>query len=132
MGYAISIDGALPIIQQLVNSGYVTRPWMGLSIIAVTPSVKAMVENDPSLDWNITVDGGILVVEIVADSPVDQAGLQAGDVIVSLNDQKVVTEQDFTQILYATEIGQPLKVEYYRGDTSATVSVFPIESPQPS
>lgn len=131
MGYAISIDGALPIIQQLVNSGYVTRPWMGLSIVAVTPSVKAMVENDPSLDWNITVDEGILIAEIVADSPVDQAGLQAGDVIVSLNDQKVVTEQEFTQILYATEIGQPLKVEYYRGDINATVSVFPIESPQP-
>jgi serine protease Do len=132
MGYAISIDTALPIIQQLVNVGYVTRPWMGLSIIAVTPSVKSMVERDPSLDWNITVDEGILIIEVVEDSPVDKAGLQAGDVIASLNDEKVVTEQGFTQILYATEIGQPLKVEYYRGDISVTVSVFPIESPAPS
>jgi serine protease Do len=105
---------------------------MGLGITAVTPWVIYQVENDPDIGWDISVDEGVLILQVVVDSPVDKAGLKPGDVVVSMNDEKVTTEHQFTQILYATEIGQPLKVEYYRGDINATVSVFPIESPPPS
>ncbi len=131
MGYAISIDTAVPIIEQLVTDGYVTRPWMGISLTALSPQVKAAVEMDSSIDWEITVDQGILIVLVSPDSPTDQAGLQPGDIIVSMNDQDVFTEGEFMRILHESVIGHPLKVEYYRGDASTTVNIFPIESPPP-
>ena len=131
-GFAISIDTAVPIIEQLVTDGYVTRPWLGVSIAALTPRVKAIVEMDPEYDWEITVDSGILIVFVAQDSPVDKAGIQPGDVIISMNDTEISTDQQFMQILHESKIGQPLKINYQRGDINTTVDVFPIESPPPS
>jgi serine protease Do len=130
-GFAISTETALPIIEQLVTNGYVIRPWLGVSVTALTPQVKAIVEMNPEYDWDITVDQGILLIFVAEDSPAEKAGLQPGDVILSLNDQQVVTDQEFMKILYESEIGQSLKVNYQREDVNATTDVFPVESPQP-
>jgi serine protease Do len=128
MGYAISIDTAMPIIEQLVSSGYVTRPWMGVTIAALSPSVIAAVEMDPSLDWDIEVDEGILIIEVAADGPAENAGLQPGDVVVTLGGEKVTDNRGFLDILFDSEIGQPLEVTYFRGGTEQTTNVIPIES----
>ena len=131
MGYAISIDIAMPIIQQLVNNGYVTRPWLGVIITPVTPSVIAAVETDPSLDWNITVDKGILLIEVTDEGPARDAGLRAGDVIITIGGEEVTDSQGFMQILHQSVIGEPLEITYFRGDTKYTTNVVPIETPRP-
>ncbi len=61
MGYAISIDTALPIIQELVNKGYVTRPWLGVGLYTVDQLAIAQLE--------LKVDKGVLVTQVVAGSP---------------------------------------------------------------
>jgi serine protease Do len=128
MGYAISINTAMPIIEQLVSSGYVIRPWLGVSITALSPSVIAAVNMDPSLDWDIEVEEGILITEVAAGSPAENAGLQPGDVVVTLGGEKVTDNQGFLNILYDSEIGQPLQVTYFRGSTEHTTNAIPIES----
>lgn len=128
MGYAISIDTAMPIIEQLVSSGYVTRPWMGVTIAALSPSVIAAVEMDASLNWEIEVEEGILIIEVAADGPAENAGLQPGDVVVTLGGEKVTDNRGFLDILFDSEIGQPLEVTYFRGSTEQTTNVIPIES----
>lgn len=128
MGYAISIDTAMPIIEQLVSSGYVTRPWMGVTIAALSPSVIAAVEMDPSLNWEIEVEEGILIIEVTADGPAENAGLRPGDVVVTLGGEKVTDNRGFLDILFDSEIGQPLEVTYFRGGTEQTINVIPIES----
>ncbi|MGD9118887.1 MAG: trypsin-like peptidase domain-containing protein, partial [Dehalococcoidia bacterium] len=73
-GFAISTETALPIIEQLVTNGYVIRPWLGVSVTALTPQVKAIVEMNPEYDWDITVDQGILLIFVAEDSPAEKAG----------------------------------------------------------
>jgi serine protease Do len=131
MGYAISIDVAMPIIKQLVNNGYVIRPFLGVSITALTSSVKAAVAMDSSLDWDIEVEEGILVVQVSSGSPADNTGLKPGDVIVSLGGEKVVTDGEFMQVLHQATIGVPMELTYYRGSDEYKTTITPIESPPP-
>jgi serine protease Do len=123
MGYAISIDTASPIIQELVNKGYVTRPWLGLGLYTVDQMAVQQLK--------LSVVKGVLLVEVVAGSPADKAGLKEGDVITSIGGKEVTIVEELTKILHASAIGQPLEIKYWRGDQQNTVSVIPTESPRP-
>jgi serine protease Do len=121
MGYAIAIDTASPIIQELVNKGYVTRPWLGVGLYTVD---ELAIEQ-----LNLSVDKGVLLTEVVQDSPADKAGLEQWDVVVSIGGQEVTLVEEFTKTLHASTIGQPLEVKYWRGTDEYTTIVVPIENP---
>jgi serine protease Do len=123
MGYAISIDTATPIIQELVNKGYVTRPWLGVSLYTVDQiAIKQL---------NLAVDKGVLLVQVVPGSPADKAGLKEGDIIVRIGGNDVIAVEEFTHFLHASKIGEPLEIKYWRGKNEYTTSVIPAESPRP-
>jgi serine protease Do len=125
MGYAISIDTALPIIQELVNRGYVARPFLGVQdLLTVDQSVATY--------FRLSVNKGVLIRGVVAGAPASQAGLQAGDVIVGIGGKEVANVQELLQALYASKIGQPLEIAYWRGNTQNTTKVTPMASPSPS
>jgi serine protease Do len=121
MGYAISINTALPIIQELVNKGYVSRAWLGVGLYTVDQVAVSQLK--------LSVDKGVVIVEVVAGSPAEKAGLQKGDVIVSIGGQDVTTVEELTKVLHASQIGQPLEIKYWRGNEQRTTTVVPIESP---
>ncbi len=123
MGYAISIDTAVPIIQELVNKGYVTRPWLGVGLYTVNQIAIRQLR--------LSIDHGVLLVEVVAKAPADQAGLKEGDVIIEIGGEPVNNVQELTRILHASEIGQPLEIKYWRADAEYTTTVIPTESPRP-
>ncbi len=123
MGYAISIDTAIPIIQELVNKGYVVRPWLGVGLYTVDQVAIRQLK--------LAVEEGVLLVEVVRDSPAAQAGLEPGDVIVELGGEKVSDVEQLTHVLHKSKIGEPLDVVFWRGDTQNTTEVIPVESPPP-
>jgi serine protease Do len=123
MGYAISIDIATPIIEQLVNQGYVTRPWLGVGLYTVDQIAIAQLD--------LKVDTGVLITQVVADSPAERAGLEQWDVIVSIGGTEVVNIDELTQVLHAATIGEPLEIRYWRGDMEYTTTAIPVESPRP-
>jgi serine protease Do len=123
MGYAISIDTAFPIIEELVTTGYVVRPYLGVSLYTVDQIAISQL--------NLSVDTGVVILEIVDNAPADQAGLQAGDVIVRIDGEDVATVREFTDVLYASEIGEPIEITYWRGDVQNTVTVISSASPVP-
>ncbi len=123
MGYAINIDTALPIIQELVNKGYVTRPWLGVGLYTVDQIAIRQLQ--------LSIDHGVLLVQVVEGAPAEQAGLKEGDVIISIGGKEVATVQELTRFLHTSEIGQPLEITYWRGDTEYTTTVIPVESPRP-
>jgi serine protease Do len=124
MGYAISIDTACPIIQELVNNGYVIRPWMGVGLYTVDQIAISQLD--------LSVDRGVVLLEVVSGGPADKAGLKRADVIVKIDGEDIVNVEEFTRILHEQKIGEPLEITYWRGDTEATLTVTPIESPRPS
>ncbi|MBN1161577.1 MAG: trypsin-like peptidase domain-containing protein [Dehalococcoidales bacterium] len=123
MGYAISIDTATPIIEELVTKGYVTRPWLGVLLYPV--------DQIAIVQFDLKVDHGVLITQVVADSPAYAAGLQRGDVIVKIGGENVTSIEELTQVLHAAPIGEPLEIRYYRGDTEYITTAIPIESPRP-
>jgi serine protease Do len=76
MGYAISISEAMPLIQQLINSGYVVRPYMGVGSYTVDQFVIQR--------YNLAVAKGAFITNVAPGSPADKAGIKAGDVVTSL------------------------------------------------
>lgn len=123
MGYAISSNAAIPIIQALISDGYVVRPWMGV-VLQTVNEVTAMFNR-------LAVDQGVLITQTSSGSPADLAGLKAGDVIVSVDDQEITTAQELIQKIHFSQVGQSVKITYWRGNSQQTTFVILVESPPP-
>ncbi len=123
MGYAISINSAIPIIDQLILNGYVIRPYLGVRVADV----------NPTLAWwyNLAVDKGALITYISPNSPADKAGIKVQDVIVSLGDKEISTANELIQAIHSVTIGQKVKIVFWRGDTENMTSATLTESPPP-
>jgi serine protease Do len=124
MGYAISINEAVPIINALIEEGYIVRPWLGIGISTVNAFVASL--------YNLSVDEGVLVSNVVADGPADKAGLQEGDIITKVDNEEITDMGDFIQIINSSDIGQIVKITYWRGDSEQTADVTLAESPPTS
>ena len=123
MGYAISTETAMPIIQQLVNNGYVVRPWLGVGLYTVNQIATSQ--------YKLAVDKGVLVLQVVPGSPTDEAGLKEGDVIVSFAGKEINNVGELTRAIHATQIGERVEVTFWSGDTRQTTEIIPAESPPP-
>ncbi len=123
MGYAISINKATPIIDQLIKNGYVVRPYLGVRLADVNPTTVWWYE--------LAVDRGAIITHVGPDSPADKAGLQPEDVIVSVDGKEISTANELIQAIHASQIGQEVKIVFWRGDTENTTYVTLSESPAP-
>jgi len=124
MGYAISSRTAMPIIEQLIQKGYVVRPWLGVVLYTV--------DQFAVFRYNLAVNKGVLVTEVAPGSPADKAGIEPGDVIVSLNGEEISTAQQLIQAIHSSEVGQRVEITFWRGDIQKTTSAVLAESPPPS
>jgi len=123
IGYAISTETAMPIIVELIQTGYVVRPWLGVVLRSVDEYVV--------LRYELAVDKGAFITEVAPGSPADEAGLGAEDVIVSLGDQEIATAQDLVEAIHSSEIGQRVEITFWRGDTKNTTYATLAERPPP-
>jgi serine protease Do len=124
MGYAISAETAVPIIEELITNGYVVRPWLGVVLYTVDQFAIARYE--------LSVDSGVLITQVVNDSPADRAGLEAGDVITRFAGKDIATATDMIRAIHLSKIGQAVPVTYWRGKVDHTTEVTPVESPPQS
>ena len=125
MGWAISINSAMPIITELINKGYVVRPYLGISYCNVNPTLV--------LQYDLAVSEGIFIVEVTPGSPADtEAGLEPEDVIVSFNGEEITNIEDLMQAISSCEVGQVVEIIYWRGETKYSTYATLTESPPPS
>jgi len=123
LGYAISSNGAILIIEELVQKGYVVRPWLGVVLRTVDQWLVARYE--------LVVDKGVFVTEVAPGSPADKAGLQAGDIIVSVDGKEISTAQDLIQVIFSSQIGQEIEITFRRSETEYTTTAILAERPPP-
>jgi len=124
MGWAISIETALPIIEDLIQKGYVVRPWLGVELSPVNQWLV--------FTYNLTVDKGAFITQVASGSPADKAGLKAGDVIVGINGKEINSAEDLIDDIHSSQIGQTVELVFWRGNTKSTTSATLAESPPPS
>jgi len=122
-GFAISMDAAMPLIQDLIAQGYVTRPYLGVSVRAVDVFLM--------MRYDLAVDRGAFISFIGENSPADVAGLQTGDIITSINGVDVNLPGDLITELHKYRIGETIQLTFWRGETSFTVSTTLEATPPP-
>jgi serine protease Do len=125
MGYAISIKTAMPIIEHLVKSGYVTRPYLGIAPVTVDQYTAAL--------YRLPVSNGVVIAYISQGGPADKAGLKKYDVITHYNNKEVTTADALLQAIYSSKIGEDATITFVRhGSESKTISIRLMQSPVPS
>jgi S1-C subfamily serine protease len=130
IGFAIPINTAKAVLNDLVTLGRVRRPALGVRTIEITPELADEI--------GLPVDYGLLVIQVTPGGSADQAGLRAGneraylgntpimlggDLIVAIDGQKVENEQDLAQTMNNHRAGDTVKISVYRGKKKMDVSV---------
>lgn len=122
IGFAIPIDIARPIIEELEKTGKVTRPYLGVEIYSL--------DEVPKVEWKNTlklpdsVEGGVYIWTVEPLSPAAEAGLKRLDVITELDGKPVLDILDLRKILYQElKVGDKVDIVYYRDGERKETSV---------
>ncbi len=121
IGFAISINEAKPIIQQLLTNGRVIRPYLGVAPITITPAIAAQL--------GLSVEKGVILDTVDPNSPAARAGLKQDDVIVAADGRPVNTEADLRAAIQAHKIGDTIQLTVLRNGQQMNVNAQLVEAP---
>lgn len=114
MGFAIPIDVALPVIEELIENGYVSgRPQIGISIRDISESMSRY--------YDLPV--GIYVVSVSTGSGAEKAGIQPGDVIVKADGKTVTTSDELNDVRDTHKAGEQIKLTLVRDGKTMDINV---------
>lgn len=125
LGFAIPINTAQRISDQLVSKGKVDHPYLGIRMTTITPELKQQINNDPNSNITLQESQGVLVFRVLPNSPAARSGLRSGDVIQKINGQAVKTADDVQQAVENSSIGGSMQVELRRNGQSLSLAVRP-------
>jgi len=110
LGFAIPINTAREIAQELIANGRVEHPYIGIQMRSLTLAVKEVLNAEAPSNLQISAETGVIILGVQPNSPAARAGLRSGDVIVSLADASVQEAETVQKIVQNTEIGASLPV----------------------
>lgn len=119
LSFAIPIEVAVDVAEQLKTQGKVTRGWLGVYIQEVTGELAE--------SFGMPVPRGALVAQVITNSPAEKGGIQAGDVILSFNQQPVMKSSDLPPLVGLAPVGKPAAVALLRDGREQQLD-FVIES----
>lgn len=122
MGFAIPINSAKGIIQQLISSGKVTRAYLG--VYAADKDIAQRY----GYDWDH--DGGVLVMKVASRSPVSLTDIRPGDYILAIDGQSIDTVKGMRDILDTHKPGDRIKVTYEHNGRKADTEVLLASAPE--
>lgn len=108
IGFAIPISNVLDIIESIIEKGYVSMPYIGVTV--TDASDQSLIE-------------GALVAGIQSNSPAEQANLQEGDIITSVNGETISGSSDLKDKISESKVGDTLSLEVYRNGKTLTIQV---------
>jgi S1-C subfamily serine protease len=134
LGFAIPIDRAQQIADQLVTAGKAEHPYLGVRMLSITPEIKREFNQNPNTKLRLTEDKGVLVLGVAKNSPAAQAGVRLADVIKKINGTEVTDAGSVQQIVEKSTVGSDMQLELSRGGQPVTVAVkagaFPADQQQ--
>lgn len=115
LGFAIPINDAMEIANQLIENGYVARPALGVTIVDISTEQQA-------LQYGVSAYG-VYIYQVNPGGGADQAGLQQGDRIISIDSNSVSTGTDLTSYLETKQVGDTVELQIERDGRMATYTV---------
>ena len=122
MGFSIPSNTVQAIIKELMEKGYVARPYLGVTIF--DPSTAAR------YGYQLNIDKGVYVFRLTLGGPADKAGLQRGDIILKMGDKEVNSVSELRQQVGEHKVGDSVKITFDRNGTTHTVDIVLEEMPQ--
>jgi S1-C subfamily serine protease len=130
IGFAIPINTAKAVLNDLLTLGRVRRPALGVVTLPITPDIAD--------ELGLTSDYGLLIINVIPGGAADRAGLRGGterayfgnmpimvggDLIVAIDEKPVREQQDLTHIMNSHRAGDTVKVTFYRGKRKMNVQI---------
>jgi S1-C subfamily serine protease len=125
LGFAIPINTAQRISSQLIATGKVQHPYLGIQMVGLTPQLKQSINSDPNSGLSVNEDKGVLVVKVMPNSPAAKAGIRAGDVIQKLGGQSVTDASSVQKAVENSQVGGNLSLELRRNGQNVNLAVQP-------
>ncbi len=121
LGFAIPSNTVRLVIEQLIAKGRVSRPFLGISHQEVTPRLAAY--------YNLAVNHGVLVLQVVPATPASQVGLEVGDVIVAIGGDPIDPDNPFLNVLMRHQVGETVTLSVNRFGPELALEVTLRERP---
>ncbi|WP_017301744.1 HhoA/HhoB/HtrA family serine endopeptidase [Nodosilinea nodulosa] len=125
IGFAIPINTVQRISSQLVATGHAEHAYLGIQMVTLSPEMKQNINSRPNRPFTVQDDEGVLVAQVMPNSPAARAGLRAGDVIVAIDGQPVKDGGAVQQVVEQSTVGQELSVTLRRDGREQTLTVRP-------
>jgi len=129
LSFAIPINLAKRIAQQIISTGQASHPYIGVRLQTLTPQLAKEI-NATSQACRVPETNGVLVIEVVENSPASRAGIKACDLIKSVNGTKVKDASEVQLEVSRGTVGEPMPLILERDATPVEVSVRPAELPK--
>lgn len=120
LSFAIPIDYAMGIANQIIETGHATHPYLGV--------LPETVDRSTAVYYDLPSEYGALISEVVADSPAEDAGLESGDLIIEIAGETIRTAEDLYGAVQSKQVGQQVEIRFWRldpenGDNDAEMTV---------
>ncbi|MGH3703508.1 MAG: S1C family serine protease, partial [Agromyces sp.] len=113
IGFAVPVDRAMSIVDQLISTGSASYPYFGVSVVAIPENAAA----------DFGVEGGLYVASVVAGGPADEAGISAGDIILTVNGEPAISPEALTSVTLEAQVGDEVEIGYVRDGAPSTTTV---------
>jgi len=121
VGFAIPVDLAVNVADQIIATGKVSHPFIGIEGVTISDEI--------SKQFNLGNLQGVYIANVVSGGPAEKAGIMSGDVITAINGEQVKTYSDLITILREHKVGEKISVTVIRNDEEKIFEVNLIERP---
>ncbi|NEP02505.1 MAG: PDZ domain-containing protein [Symploca sp. SIO2E9] len=125
LGFAIPVETAERIANQLFTIGQVEHPYLGIRMMTLTPELRKEINQDNDVDFKVRQNRGVIIIDVIRNSPAQKAGLQAGDIIQKVGGKPVENAAQVQARVEASEVGAYLEIEVIRQDRNQILLVRP-------
>jgi S1-C subfamily serine protease len=129
LGFAIPIETAQRVADQLFAKGKVEHPYLGIQMVDLTPALRKEINQDDDTKLKVNQDQGVLIVRVFDNSPAAQAGIRQGDIIQKIDGKLVKTASDVQERVEASAINKLLSVEIARDGQRRSLQLKPAPFP---
>ncbi|MGB3510682.1 MAG: HhoA/HhoB/HtrA family serine endopeptidase [Microcoleaceae cyanobacterium] len=114
LGFAIPINNAQQIAQQLIKVGKAEHAYLGIAMQTLTPELKQELNRNLNTNISLFSDQGVLIMQVVPGSPADRSGLRPGDIIQKIDNEIIIKSENVQQIVQKKTVGSQLSMEVNR------------------
>ncbi len=107
IGFAIPIQSAMEIADELIKHGEIVRPWISFNAIDVNPKLVAY--------YDLPTEKGVVVTNVVPGSEADKSGIEVADILIRMDEVEINNVRDLIKVLNKHKVGDKVSMEFFRG-----------------